>query len=340
MPEPRPDRHTSPDVNFAFGLKTLEIPELGKKHSGKVRDWWEANDKLVFVTSDRQSAYDVVVGTIPGKGKALNETSAWWAEHSKDIIPNDVLAVPHPNVKIARAAKDTLPVEMVYRRFMAKSSTSTSVFRNYNEGRREIYGISFPDGLVANQPFPENIGRDGVVFTPTTKAAEGEHDAEITEEQARELIGKKFGSKIADQAVEAGYKLFQRAKQVSLQARLLFADTKYEFAIDKNGELMLIDEINTSDSSRILKEESFDRLMAEGKNPESFDKEILRRWLAEQEFTGERGQGVPIIPDSIRRDMLEAYVAPFRMLTGRSISSEPSNAFAIRQSVLSALHVA
>ena len=331
MSEPRPDKNLAPEANFAFGLRTVEFPELGEKHSGKVRDWWNIDeDRIVFLTTDRQSAYDVVVGTIPGKGKALNETSAWWAKNTADIIPNDVIAIPHPNVKIARQAIEGLGVEMVYRRFNAKSSTSTSIYRNYTEGRRRIYGIDFPDGLEPNQPFPEDLGQDGIIFTPTTKAEQGEHDAEMTEEQARELIRDRFGSKIANQAVKAGYELFKRGENLLGRERLIFVDTKYEFGVDADGRLMLIDEIHTPDSSRIWKKDSYLQRLQEGLDPESFDKEILRRWLKDQGFTGETGQSAPIIPDEIRKAMLDAYVAPYRMLSGRDISSTSSQPQVIR----------
>lgn len=337
MAEPRPDINRSSEANFAYGLRTVEFPELGKKHEGKVRDYWEVGDKTVFVTTDRQSAYDAIVGTIPGKGKALNETSAWWAKNTADIIPNDVIAIPHPNVKIARRAAAMIPVEMVFRRYMARSSTSTSIFKNYSEGRRNIYGIDFPQDLQPNQPFPEDLGKNGVIFTPTTKPEKGAkdvHDEEMTEEQARELIKGQFGSVIADQVIQVGYKLFIRGVHLHGLSELIFVDTKYEFGIDQDGRLMVADEINTPEASRIWKADSYEPGLKEGLDPESFDKEILRRWLAKNGFTGEIGQSIPVIPEYIKTQMLYAYSEPYRLLSGQNVSVVSSNPLAIRRRVL------
>ena len=165
----------TPSQNFSRGLMSVEIPKLGAPIKGKVRDCWVINkdgvDYRIMVTTDRQSAYDRLICTVPGKGQVLNLLSAFWFDLTKDIVPNHVVEVPHPNVLIAKEAKDTLPVEIVLRRYMAKSSTSTSVYHNYFDlGRREIYGIKFPDGLQSNQEFPM-----GTILTPTTKAESG-HD--------------------------------------------------------------------------------------------------------------------------------------------------------------------
>src|SRR3989344_936762 len=178
----------APEENFRQGLLEVNLPpEFGPKTSGKVRDIWVRNGVRIMVTTDRQSAFDRLICTIPLKGIVLNATSAWWFKKTQDIIPNHVIDV-HQNILIARQAAQVIPVEVVWREYMAKSATSTSVYHNYvDKGRRRIHGIDFPDGLLANQRFPM-----GPILTPSTKADEG-HDLELTEYAARELADKIGG---------------------------------------------------------------------------------------------------------------------------------------------------
>lgn len=334
IPEP-------PRENFARGLLTVDIPELGvPKESGKVRDNYvveKDGQKLrVMVTTDRQSAFDKDICLIPGKGQVLNELSAFWFEKTREIVPNHMLAVPHPNVLIAKQAEAKLPVELIFRRYMARSSTTTSVYTNYFgdesrgiNARREIYGIRFPEGLKANQEFPM-----GTISTPTTKAGSGQHDLELTDEQAEQLVENQFGRGIWRQAKEAGLALFEYALDYHKQRGLILADTKLELGLDKNGKLILIDEVFTPDSSRFWLEDTYEQRLNEGKNPDSFDKEILRRWLAERGFTGEGP--VPIVDPNIIDQMASAYRVPYEMITGKSLSQDPeeANPDSIRKAVL------
>lgn len=333
---------TTPEVpaeNFARGLRQVDLPpEFGTAIRGKVRDSWvveRGEGKLrVMVTTDRQSAFDRDICTIPGKGQVLNLLSAFWFEKTKDIVPNQLIAVPHPNVLIAKQAEATLPVEVVFRRYMARSSTTTSVFYNYaNLGRRTIYGIDFPEGLHANQEFSF-----GTILTPTTKEASG-HDEELTDKQAEQLVDNKLRHGVWQQAKEAGYALFEYALDYHKQRGLILADTKLEFGLDKDGELILIDELFTPDSSRFWKTETYEQRFQEGKNPESFDKEILRRWLAEpkQGFTGEGP--VPVVDPKIIDQMAEAYRVPYEMITGRKLAQEPTDVISIREAVLGYLQL-
>lgn len=191
-PETRPSIPGVPRENFSRGLLQVEIPELGIPIKGKVRDNWivrKGNSEFrLMVTTDRQSAYDRFICTVPGKGQVLNLLSAYWFELTSDIVPNHLVAVPHPNVLVARQAQATLPVEIVLRRYMAKSSTTTSLYHNYTDrGRREIYGIEFPEGLQPNQELPM-----GTILTPTTKAEAG-HDQELTDTQACDIVDGKLG---------------------------------------------------------------------------------------------------------------------------------------------------
>jgi phosphoribosylaminoimidazole-succinocarboxamide synthase len=309
---------TIPYDNFSRGLYQTEISELGDPtYQGKVRDSWivkhDGDIQRVLVTTDRQSAYDRIVGTVPGKGQVLNSLSAFWFEQTQDIIPNHVIAVPHPNVTIAKQAVETLPVEVIVRGFMAKSSTSTSVYHNYiDQGRKEIYGIEFPEGLKANEEFPM-----GPIVTPTSKAEQGSHDEELTDTQASDIVDDSYGDGTWQQVRETALALYTRARDYSESHGLLLVDTKYEFGFNSAGELMLIDEIHTPDSSRYWLSKTYAERFAAGNNPESFDKEILRRWLAEQGFKGEGP--IPPIDNVVIDRMAEAYTVPYRMLTGQDL---------------------
>lgn len=315
-----------PAANLAQGLLEIrELPDLGPRTitiRGKVRDIWvvehpKYGQVRVMVTTDRTSAYDRLVCTVPGKGRVLNELSEFWFRQTADIIPNHLLAVPHPNVMVTRQAQAMLPVEVVLRRYLAQSSTSTSVYRNYTEGgRRNIYGLNFPDGLKANQELPM-----GTILTPTTKAETG-HDLELTNEQAQEIVDSKLGEGTWRQTKTAALAVFERAYAYHGKRGLILVDTKYEFGVDVEGRIMLIDEIHTPDSSRFWRAASYEKRMAKGENPESFDKEILRRWLANQGFKGE-GR-VPLVDPAIIRKMADAYQEPYRLITGCQFPEQPS----------------
>ncbi len=316
--------------NFSRGLTSVEIPELGPKITGKVRDMWEVGNIRVLATTDRQSAFDRVVGTIPGKGEVLNLLSKFWFDQTQDIIPNHVLEVPHPNILIARKAHETLPVEVILRRYMAKSSTSTSIYDNYmRQGRRTIYGEDFPDGLTTNQEFPM-----GVIITPTTKAEQG-HDEELTNDQAKLIVDGRLGEGMWNKTRDAALAIFEKGTDIYAKSGLILVDTKYEFGVDEDGSLMLIDEVHTPDSSRLWLTSTYEERFAKGENPETFDKEILRRWLSEKGFNGEGT--LPILPDAVINQMTEAYRVPYEMVTGQALSKSSTNNESIRERVLQAL---
>lgn len=313
------EKETRSGENFTRGLFQVEIPELGAPIRGKVRDNWiikEGDSELRFmVTTDRQSAYDKHICTISGKGQVLNLLSAFWFEKTQDIVPNHMVSVPHLNVLIARQAKATLPVEIVLRRYMAKSSSSTSVYHNYaDKERREIYGIKFPEGLRPNEEFPM-----GTILTPTTKAEAG-HDQELTDAQACEIVDGKLGDGVWKMAKTAALAVFERARLHCLDKGLILVDTKYEFGLDKNGRLMLIDELHTPDSSRFWLAETYKERFRERETPDTFDKEILRRWLAEKGFTGEGP--VPRVDPEIINKMAQAYSVPYKMITGKDLPAQ------------------
>lgn len=325
----------TPEENFSWGFAGFNaLLDLGDMSEGKVRQWWSlGNDQTAYVTTDRASAFDVVVGAIPGKGQVLNKLSAFWFEETKDIVPNHLVTVPHPNILIARDAVQTLPIEVVLRRYMAKSSTDTSVYKNYMGGKRNIYGIDFPDGLRANEAFPTYLGRNGVISTPTTKAIGlGEHDQMRTNQMARVEVDDLLGDGTWDKVLEIAYELFETAQDHLAGRGLKLADTKLEFGVDKDGTLMVIDELFTPDSSRFWLAQSYEERLDAGENPESFDKEILRRWLADHGFTGE-GE-VPVIDDNVITQMAEAYRKPYSMITGEELEEVPVNPHEVEMKIL------
>jgi phosphoribosylaminoimidazole-succinocarboxamide synthase len=283
-------------------LNTIDLP-LGPKHQGKVRDWWDLGDRRLIVTTDRQSAFDVVVGTIPHKGQVLNQLAAWWFAETTDIVANHLLSVPDPNVSLVRTAR-VWPVEMVIRGYIT-GVTDTSLWPSYARGERDIYGLSFPDGLRKNDRLPQPV------ITPTTKAESGSHDERLTSGRILEL---GLVPEPVYRAMEAAtYALFARGTGVCAERGLILVDTKYEFG-DVDGELVVIDEVHTPDSSRFWLADTYTDRVERGEEPETFDKEFLRRWFVEQ---GYRGDGAaPPIPDELAERMSHLYIDAFERITG------------------------
>jgi len=305
-------QYPGPPENFSSGLYQVDIPNLGERFQGKVRDRWVVpgkEDVTVLVTTDRTSAYDRVIATIPGRGRVLNEISADWFTRTSDIVPNHAIEVPHPNVLIARNSQNTMPVEVVVREYMARSGTSTSVFRQYDEGNRNIYGIDFPDGLQANQRLPM-----GPIITPTTKAEQGDHDSPLTNDQARSIVDDRFRPGTWDRTQEIALALFRRGQSYANNKGLIIADTKFEFAVESD-QVVLIDEVFTPDSSRFWKADSYGARTYKGQDPENFDKEKLRKHLDKD--LGYTGEGpVPVVDSAVIDEMAEAYLTPYERLIG------------------------
>ncbi len=273
--------------------------------SGKVRESWLLPDgRRVLVTSDRLSAFDRVVGLVPFKGQVLNQLAAWWFSQTEDIIANHLLAVPDPNASVVVEAAP-LPVEVVVRARLT-GSTSTSVLPRYLAGEREIYGVRLPDGLEPHGPLPEPI------ITPTTKAAAGEHDEPIT---AAEVIDRGLVEPSLWTAVtEAAFALFARGQAVASDAGFVLADTKYEFGLLPDGQVILIDEVHTPDSSRYWEQSTLADRMASGQAPEGFDKEAVRLALKAE---GYRGDGPPPeLGAEVWAETSRRYVELYERLTG------------------------
>jgi phosphoribosylaminoimidazole-succinocarboxamide synthase len=293
----------------AIPLVTVDLP-IGPKHQGKVRDWWELDGQLLIVTTDRQSAFDVVLGAIPGKGQVLNQLSAWWFERTADLVDNHLLAVPDPNVSIVRRAR-VWPVEMVIRGYIT-GVTSTALWTSYERGERELYGLTFPDGLRKNERLADPV------ITPTTKAGAGAHDERLTRETIlREGLVPQDVYARMEAATRA---LFARGSQMALAAGLILVDTKYEFG-EIDGRLVVVDEVHTPDSSRFWRAESYEQRLANGQEPEGYDKEFLRRWYVDH---GYRGDGPPpLMPAEVAQRMSGLYIDVYEKITGQRFVPPP-----------------
>jgi phosphoribosylaminoimidazole-succinocarboxamide synthase len=283
-------------------LAATDFPELGARYEGKVRDVYRRDGERVLITTDRISAFDRVLGLVPYKGQVLNQLSAWWFAQTADIVANHVIAVPDPNVTVARAA-EALPVEIVVRGFIT-GVTTTSLWYLYEQGERQPYGIALPDGLRKNDPLPQPV------ITPTTKAAKGQHDERITGEAivARGLVPAALWAEIVETAVA----LFRRGQAIAAAAGLILVDTKYEMGL-VDGRLTLIDELHTPDSSRYWLASTY---APGGGEPENFDKEFMRKWYAMQ---GYRGEGTPrAMPAELIAMVAGRYIAVYERLTGEA----------------------
>ena len=215
---------------------SADLPELGEREEGKVRDIYVVGDKRILITSDRVSAFDRVLGLIPYKGQVLNQLSVWWYKHLNDLVNHHLVSSPDPNVMVVREA-DTLPVEVIVRGYIT-GSTSTSLWTLYNEGVDRPYGLELPSGLKKNDRLPEPV------ITPTTKAARGEHDERLTSAEVveRGLVGPALWKEVQETAIA----IFKRGQEVAARAGLILVDTKYEFGFI-DGKLSLIDEVHTPD---------------------------------------------------------------------------------------------
>ncbi|KAK4537754.1 hypothetical protein CDCA_CDCA14G3779 [Cyanidium caldarium] len=275
-----------------------------RRKQGKVRDQFTRSDRdhIILVTTDRQSAFDRVLAAVPFKGAVLNLTSAWWFEHTASIVPNHVIAVPHPNVTIARRCTP-FPIEFVVRGY-ATGSTSTSLWKNYERGERVYCGIRLPDGLRKNQRLWTNL------VTPTTKDDAG--DALVSREdilQRRLMTADDF-----DACAAYALRLFEYGQRVAAEHGLILVDTKYEFGRDADGTIRLIDEIHTPDSSRYWLATSYEERMASGKEPENVDKEILRLWFRDH-CDPYQDKQLPEAPAELVVELSRRYIQLYEMIT-------------------------
>jgi phosphoribosylaminoimidazole-succinocarboxamide synthase len=279
----------------------LDLPD---RRDGKVRASFAWGDDRLFVTTDRLSAFDRIIAGVPYKGQVLNQLAAWWFARTADIVANHVIAVPDPNVLVARSAVP-LPVEVVVRGVIT-GVTSTSIWQMYAAGERTVYGHRLPDGLVKNERLPEAI------ITPTTKAAHGGHDEPLT---CADVVERGLVERgLWDEVQRVALALFARGQQVAADAGLILADTKYELGLSDDGTLLLIDEVHTPDSSRYWVAATYDERLGAGDEPESLDKEVVRRALLD---AGYRGDGAPPALDpEVWAATSARYVDAYERLTG------------------------
>jgi phosphoribosylaminoimidazole-succinocarboxamide synthase len=287
-------------------LLTTSLDALGRKYEGKVRDNYTTTDgRRYIVVTDRTSAFDHVIGTLPYKGQLLTQMAAFWFEKTKHIAPNHVISVPDP-CAMECVECVPLPVEMVVRAYVT-GVTSTSIWTHYAAGEREFCGHTLPDGLSKNDKLPRAI------LTPSTKAEKGGHDISTSRDEILRIT--KMEPRVFDRAAELAMALFAAGVDHAAKQGLILVDTKYEFGVRPDGEIVVIDEIHTPDSSRYWYSSTYSDRQARGQEPESFDKEYLRRWLA---GVGYKGDGPPPeMPPEIRVEATLRYAEAFERITGR-----------------------
>ena len=273
------------------------------KRTGKVRDQYELEDRLILVTTDRQSAFDRVLASIPFKGQVLNLTSAWWFEQTKDIIPNHVIDIPDPNATLAKKC-NVFPIEFVVRGYIT-GSTSTSLWTVYNNGDREYCGNILPEGLIKNQKLESNM------LTPTTK--EEHHDRPIS---PNELVSEGWMTqKDWDYCSQKALELFAFGQQKAMENGIILVDTKYEMGRDVDENIVLIDEIHTPDSSRYWIAETYDERMAAGQEPQNIDKEFLRLWFVDN-CDPYNDETLPDAPVELVTELSSRYIYLYETITG------------------------
>ena len=284
----------------------LHLKGCNKKYEGKVREVYHVDgDILVMVATDRLSAFDVVMPKgIPFKGQILNQIAAHMLEATADIVPNWLMAVPDPNVAIGKAC-EPLKVEMVIRGYLAGHAA-----REYAAGKRVLCGASMPEGLRENDAFPAPI------ITPATKAEQGDHDEDITPDElvARGVVTAAEYAQL-EQYTRA---LFARGTKMAAKQGLILVDTKYEFGKDKDGNIILIDEIHTPDSSRYFYAEGYEARQLKGEPQRQLSKEFVRRWLIDHGFQGQPGQKLPHMSDEYLLSVSERYIELYEHITGKA----------------------
>ena len=297
-------------MNTGIQATSFSFPEQVDFYRGKVRDVYLFEDRLVMVASDRISAFDVVLPRpIPFKGQVLNQIASKFLEMTSDIVPNWVEASPDPNVSVGLKC-ETYPVEMVIRGYLAGHA-----WREYRDGKRTLCGVPLPEGLKENDKLPAPI------ITPTTKAHEG-HDEDISREEilAQGLVSEKEYTQLEKYT----HTLFERGTEIAAKQELILVDTKYEFG-SFNGEIYLIDEVHTPDSSRYFYQDGYAERQARGEKQKQLSKEFVRQWLIENGFQGKDGQQVPEMTDTVVNSISERYIELFEKVTGDSFQ-KPSDA--------------
>lgn len=288
---------------LATCLDQTHLP-VGKKYQGKVRDAYDLGEYLMLITTDRLTAFDRHLALIPNKGAVLNLTSAWWFEQTQALVPNHLIAIPDPNVIIAKKCT-VFPIEFVVRGYIS-GTTSTSLWTQYQNGVREYCGISFPEGLRKNQKLEQPV------LTPTTK--EKIHDRPIS---PAEIISEGWMNE--EDWLEASalaLKLYVHGAEVAQNHGLILVDTKYEFGRDAHGKIIVVDEIHTPDSSRYWLADHYETRIAAGLEPENIDKEFLRLWFAKNSDPY-RDEILPQAPQELVEELSARYIQLYERITGK-----------------------
>lgn len=306
-------------------LNDGEFSELPAFQRGKVRDSYDLPDgRRVMVATDRQSAFDHVLASVPYKGHVLTQIARFWFDQTRGICPNHVISYPDPNVIIAKGLK-MLPIEMVVRDYMT-GSTETSIWTLYDNGDSTPYGHALPDGLSKNQKLPHTL------ITPTTKGNYGEHDYPIT---AAEILEQELLTQEQwDDVVEKSLAVFTRGREIAAKNGLILVDTKFEFGVDETGEIILADEILTPDSSRYWIEATYLDRLAKTQEPESLDKEFLRLWIAAR--CDPYNDPIPEIPQDVLLEFSAKYIQLFETVTGQTFD-KPAESIAVKARIHAAL---
>jgi len=288
-----------------YVLRDATVRELPNHMAGKVRDNYDLPDgRRIIITTDRLSAFDRVITAIPLKGQVLNQLARFWFDETRDICRNHAIEYPDPNVILCKRL-DMMSVEIIVRDYLA-GTTSTSIWSLYKAGRREMYGVRFADGMQENQKLPETI------ITPTTKAEAGAHDEPLSPADilSRGLLTEQQWNTVSSAALA----LFARGRTIAAKRGLILVDTKYEFGIDADGGIVLADEIHTPDSSRYWFLESYGRRFAARERPESFDKDVVRNWVAQR--CDPYKEAIPQIPRDVIMEAARVYVGVYETITG------------------------
>ncbi len=302
-------------AQLPYVLKSTDFAWLGERYEGKIRDNYTKGDRRILIVTDKVSAFDRILTHIPFKGQVLNQMAEFWFNKTSDICGNHAIEFPDPNVVVAKQCK-ALPVEMVVRGYLT-GTTSTSVWSHYKNGGRNFCGNKLDDGMKKDQKFSNPI------ITPSTKALYGAHDESVSPQDLldRDLVTKEQ----LDYLMTVSMSLYKRGVDIAAKQGIILVDTKYEFGIDKENNIILIDEIHTPDSSRFWKQASYFELLEKGADQDNINKEYLRLWLANQGYLGDGP--VPYIPEEVIVETSRRYMEAYELITGEKFEAQVGDVF-------------